>query len=181
MPAEITIRPRADYSDDQWAASGRLNSAVYSPEDVANWPGRVIEWSRPTWHALLWNADQTEAMANACLQVRAGLLAGEPVTIGGIGGVMTHPQHRHQGHAPAVIKASLDYFHAMGNVDFGLLVCEKSLVALYEHLGWQYWPGRMWVLQRGERVPFTFNMPMIHPLNRVPELAGEIDLCGPPW
>ena len=177
----MTIRTRAEYTEDQWTASGRLNAAVYSPEDVANWPGRAIEWSRLTWHALLWNADPTEALANACLQVRSGFCAGEPVTIAGIGGVMTHPQHRHQGLARVVIAASLDFFHSLGHVDFGLLVCEPQLIPLYGHLGWQKFPDTLWVTQRGERVPFTFNAPMVRPVCRSPDITGEIDLCGPPW
>lgn len=177
----ITIRTRSEYTAEQWSASGRLNDAVYSPAVVANWPGRVIEWSRPTWHVLVWNVNETETLANASLQVRTGLSGDVPVTIGGIGGVMTHPQHRHQGYARAAIAAGLDFFRSLGTVDFGLLVCEPALVALYEHLGWQCVPGTLWVTQHGQRVPFTFNQALVYAVNRPFDLSGEIDLCGPPW
>ena len=81
------------------------------------------------------------------------------VTIGGIGGVMTHPEYRGRGFATAAIDRCVDFFREQGDIDFGLLVCERDLIPFYEHLGWQLFSGEFFVTQCVERVKFDFCMP----------------------
>jgi hypothetical protein len=76
--------------------------------------------------------------------------------VGGIGGVKTHPALRGRGFATTAIQRALDFFQEQGDVDFGLLVCESSLVPFYERLGWGSLPGDLFVTQRQATVPFTF-------------------------
>ena len=88
---------------------------------------------------------------------------------------------RRRGLASAAIRRALDFFGKQGDVDFALLVCEPSLVPFYERLGWQRFPGDLFVTHQQATVPFTFNLPMTIPIGLRESLGGIIDLMGPPW
>lgn len=177
----ISIHLKAELEESERSALGRLNAAVYSPEDVANWPGRALEWSPPRWNTIVWNDERTEALAHAGMVIRQARFNERNVLIGGIGGVMTHPAYRRQGRAAAAIERCLKFFEEQEHVDFGLLVCEPTLIPFYEHLGWNPFPGEMYVSQHGTRTRFTFNQPMLKAIQLFGEYTGKIDLQGPPW
>lgn len=167
--------------DAERSALRELGQAVYTPDAVANWPGRTIEWAPRQASVLVWDNSTGRAIAHAGCLVRDARCNNRDVKIGGIGGVMTHPEHRRKGYAAAAIEACLGFFRDRGDVDFALLVCDESLIPLYEHLGWTLFPGELVVLQRGERVPFTFNRPLTRTVRGACDPAGSIDLLGPPW
>jgi GNAT superfamily N-acetyltransferase len=177
----ITVRLRSELTDAERSALGTLNGAVYPPDAVANWPGRVIQWSRPQWSVMVWSDDDTQVLAHAGIVVRDGRLNDRDIKIGGIGGVMTHPEFRHQGYATTAIARCVQFFRDQGDIDIGLLVCESRLLPFYSHLGWQPFPGTMLTEQAGQSVPFVFNLPMTFPIRIADELTGTIDLLGPPW
>jgi predicted acetyltransferase len=103
------------------------------------------------------------------------------VKLGDIGGVKTHPASRNRGLARTAIQRALDFFREHKDVDFGLLVCEPTLIPFYERLGWQRFIGSLLVTQKQATVPFTFNLPMTISLRLQESLDGTIDLLGPPW
>jgi GNAT superfamily N-acetyltransferase len=173
-----SLQPVAEMTAGEQAALGALTAAVYPPEVAAAWPGHAIEWT-PAGHRLIgW--DGGGALCHAGLFVRDAKWNDRPVRVGGVGGVKTHPAARGRGLASAAIRLALDFFRGR-EADFALLVCEPALVAFYERLGWRTFPGELLVRQRGETVPFTFNLCMTAP-GSLPELpTGTIDLLGPPW
>jgi hypothetical protein len=164
---------------EESASLAILNTAVYPPEVVANWPGNAIEWARTQWRVIGWD-HQGRAVSHVGVIIRDGMAGDAAAMIGGIGGVMTHPNARRQGWAAKCIAMAVEFF-SMESVDFALLVCEPELVPVYERIGWQLYPDRLLVTQHGKRCQFTFNLPMVKPICRPVPTSGAIDLLGPPW
>ena len=134
----------------------------------------------PTYRVLVSDGDG-RLVAHAGLLVRDVLANGQPVRVGGIGGVMTHPDMRRQGLAAAAMANAVEFFRHLGDVDFALLVCESHLLAYYAQIGWQPFGGRLIVRQWGEPEEFTFNQVMTYPIRSASTPEGVIDLLGPPW
>lgn len=174
------LRPVADLTEREQRALRTLSLAVYPPETAAAWPGRAIEWAAHQWSVIGWDAEGA-ALCYVGVVLREARWNDRAVKVGGIGSVKTHPATRGQGFATTAIRQALDFFREQGNVDFGLLVCEPSLVPFYECLGWRRFPGDLFVTQRQATVPFTFNLPMTTPIRLQEPLGGKIDLLGPPW
>jgi ribosomal protein S18 acetylase RimI-like enzyme len=176
---QIDLHRVADLSAVETGALQELSRAVYPPEAAANWPGRGIEWAPAAW-CVVCREDDGRALSYVGLIVREGRLNDSPAKIGGIGGVKTHPDARRQGLASQCLRRAIEFFDEQA-VDFALLVCESSLVGLYEKLGWRLYPGALFVNQHDRKERFTFNLPMVHPVCSSSPVAGVIDLAGPPW
>jgi GNAT superfamily N-acetyltransferase len=174
------LRQVADLTAGEQTALRTLSLAVYPPEVAAAWPGRAVEWAAHQWAVVGWDADGA-ARSYVGLVLRDARWGDRPVNIGGIGGVKTHPAFRRQGIATAALQRALDFFRGQGDVDFGLLACEASLVPFYERLGWRRFPGELFVTQRRAAVPFTFNQVLTAPVRFQEPLTGTINLLGPPW
>ena len=177
----ITIRLKSELSDTESSALGVLNAAVYPPDEVGNWPGRLLEWSPRLISVIVWNEDQSQAVTHAGIVLRDARLNDMPVRIGGIGGVMRHPALRRQGFCAAAIAQCINFFREQGDIYFGLLVCEGPLIPFYERLGWRLFPGELLVRQHGQQETFTFLQTMTLPINSSQNPSGVIDLMGPPW
>jgi GNAT superfamily N-acetyltransferase len=173
-----SFQPVADLTTSEQSAVRELSRAVYPPEVVEAWPGRVIEWAGPQRCVIGWDGDAAACFVGMTL--RDATWNDRPVLVGGIGNVKTHPAARGRGLATAAMGRAGDFFRA-NSVDFVLLVCEPGLVAFYERLGWRTFPGELLVSQRGETVPFTFNLCMTAPMWLTNPLTGTINLLGAPW
>jgi ribosomal protein S18 acetylase RimI-like enzyme len=176
---QFNLHKVADLTASESATLQELSAAVYPPDVAANWPGRAIEWAPATWCVVCRDNDG-RALSYVGIILREGRVNDSPAKIGGIGGVKTHPAARRQGLASRCIRRAIEFFDEQA-VDFALLVCESSLVALYEKLGWRLYPGPLYVSQHGRKERFTFNLPMIHPVCSPGPVGGVIDLAGPPW
>ncbi|MBI2519136.1 MAG: GNAT family N-acetyltransferase [Bdellovibrio sp.] len=175
----IELYRATELTQNQIAALRTLSQAVYPPESIVNWPGRSIEWAAAEWRIFCWD-EQGKALSHVGVFLRQGQINGTPVTIGGVGGILTHPDSRRQGLASKGIHRAIDFFRD-GGADFALLVCEPDLVPLYKKLDWQTFSGTLLVLQQGVPCEFTFNLPMtLGVLSQSPH-EGIIDLMGPPW
>jgi GNAT superfamily N-acetyltransferase len=175
----IKLHKVADLTTDETAALGELNTAVYPPVIVASWQGRSIEWASAQWRIIYWDSDG-RALCHVGIVLRTGQVNEKPVTIGGVGGVMTHPNARSQGLASKAINRAIEFFSEQ-RIDFGLLVCETKLVPFYERLHWRCYADELIVTQHGKKCAFTFNRPMIHSVCTDGPSVGAIDLHGPPW
>jgi predicted acetyltransferase len=66
-----------------------------------------------------------------------------PVRIAAVGGVMTYPQFRREGHATALLRRAAV---SAGGFDISMLFCDPNIVGFYEGLGWHVLaPGRVLV------------------------------------
>lgn len=172
-----TLQKVDELTVEQQSARRQLTLTVYPPTE--EWDGSSIEWASGQWCALHCDSDE-QVLCYAGAIIRAGRLNDAVVKIGGIGGVMTHPDARNKGLASLLIGRLTDFFKEQ-QVDFALLVCEPNLIPFYERTGWQSFPGDLFVRQGDERVRFTFNLPMTKAICSPNLIDGVIDLLGPPW
>jgi aminoglycoside 2'-N-acetyltransferase I len=168
-----------DLTSAERAALAELSRVVYPPAEWADWPGREIEWADAEWGVRIFD-DEGSLVSYTGIVLRDALADGQPVRIGGVGGIKTHPRARGRGYARRGIELAHECFLREG-ADFALLVCEPHLVAYYASLGWEEFEGTLLVRQRGETVPFTFNRVMTRPVRIDGPRRGVIDLCGGPW
>jgi len=177
---DIELCRMAELTDVEYADLAALSRAVYPREVSADWPGRDLEWAAAE-SAVCIRAADGELVCFVGVVIRSAMHDGQPVRIGGIGGVKTHPSARRQGLAAQAIRRAVEFFHEQSDIAFGLLVCESDLLGYYGRLGWQEFGGRLIVTQRGVPVDFTFNRVMVCGVQSAARLTGAIDLLGPPW
>lgn len=179
MSITTSLKARSDFSESDTASLRDLKDAVYPPEQEGEWEGASREWALPQWGVFV-RGDAGELVSYTGVVQRDGSVDGLAVTIGGVGGIATHPEHRGRGYAALGMGRALDYL-AGRNTDFALLVCRDELVAYYSRMGWLVFEGDLVVTQFGEPETFTFNRVMVGDLvSRAPR-SGTIDLNGPPW
>lgn len=179
MSITISLKAHDDFSDEDRQALRELKAAVYPPERESAWEGASREWAGPEWGVFV-RDDAGNLVSYTGVVKREGSIDGRPVSIGGIGGIATHPDHQGKGYAPLGMGRALDYLTTRGT-DFALLVCRDELVDYYSRLGWALFAGELLVTQFGEPETFTFNRVMTGDLNRPAPKSGTIDLQGPPW
>ena len=179
METRIEFSPTSAMTASDREELRALSVAVYPPDQWADWPGRLIEWSDAEWGVRIF--DEHDALASYTgVVVRDAAVDGRPVRIGGVGGIKTRPDARGRGYARLGVEKALEFFGSAG-VDFALLVCEPELVSYYAATGWVEFRGRVLVRQRGVVEEFTFNRVMTHDVHAAAPLGGEIDLRGGPW
>lgn len=173
MTVTALLRPTADLTPDETDELTAMKDAVYPDFSPA-----PREWAPRDWGVFVRHEDQLVSYTG--IVIRAGLVDETAVTIGGIGGVATHPAHRGKGYASLAMGRALD-FMLRRNVDFALLVCRDELVDYYSKLGWRLFDGCLLETQYGKPEVFTFNEVLVGDLNSTAPTSGTIDLKGPAW
>jgi hypothetical protein len=166
-------------SDRQKNGIAGLRSAVYPPEVLATLPGKLFTWASPEWSVLLW--DENELVSRVGLVVREVASNGETKTIGGIGGVMTHPEREGKGYASTAMREAAKLFDEKFGVDFALLFCRPHLVEFYKRLQWKPYLGQVFVEQPQGRFDFSASGPMVLDVIEHAPVNGTLDLNGLPW
>ena len=136
------------------------------------------EWSDVDWHVLLRVSRQL--ISHVEIVERTGTVAGQPVKLGGIGGVVTLPEWRGRGLATAALEPSAAFMRDELQVDFGLLICDEHMIPFYNRLGWQVVEGPLTFDQPGGKVVFD-DVTMVLPCVGTDWPEGASDLCGLPW
>jgi len=166
-------------SDRQKNDIQQLRSVVYPPEVLATLPGISFSWASPQWSVLLW--EQDELVAKVGLLVREIISNGEAKSIGGIGGVMTHPEKQGKGYASEAMREAAKIFDEKSNVSYALLFCRPHLVEYYKRLLWKPFEGLVFVEQPQGKIEFSANGAMVLDVKEQAPLKGSIDLNDLPW
>jgi aminoglycoside 2'-N-acetyltransferase I len=167
------------YSDTQQNGLAQLCSAVYPPEVLATLPGRVFTWASPQWSVFLW--DGGELVSRVGLVMREIVSNGEAKIIGGIGGVMTHPEKQGKGYASKAMREAHRLFEEELQVTFALLFCRPHLVEFYKRIKWEPFQGLVFVEQPQGKIEFSANGAMVLDVMEQAPLHGVLDLNGLPW
>ena len=170
MPLEtrVEVRAEGDLTEEECE---RLNWPWDAPE-------RDFEWSAPDWRVLVWV--EGRVVSQAAILERVGRVAGQPVKLGGVGGVIALPEWRGRGLTGAAMRRAAEFMCRELGVEFGLLVCEEDVVAFYERLGWQVVEGPLTFDQSGGKATWPAAV-MVLPCGEKEWPGGTIDLCGLPW
>jgi aminoglycoside 2'-N-acetyltransferase I len=136
------------------------------------------EWSDVDWHVLL--RVDGRLVSHAEIVERMGTVDGHPVSLGGIGGVVTLPEWRGRGLATATLERAAAFMRDDLRVAFGLLICDERMIPFYSRLGWQVVGGPLTFDQPGGKVVFD-DVTMVLPCTDEDWPEGTIDLCGLPW
>ncbi|MEA3439725.1 MAG: GNAT family N-acetyltransferase [Chloroflexota bacterium] len=135
-------------------------------------------WSSVDWHILLWVGNQL--VSHAEIVEREISVRGEKVLVGGIGGVVTRPQWRHRGLASTAMEVAQSYICGELNLEFGLLMCDETVVSFYEKLGWEVVKSLLVFDQPTGKVAFEDTV-MVYGCGSKIWPDGRIDVQGPPW
>lgn len=166
--------------DATWEDVRSLHELVWSPAYMATRTWRDVVWDNAHLRVLVREAESSSVVSHVGIYVRDILWNGRSVTVGGIGGVMTHPDARTKGLASVAMAAATDHFRTVVRADFALLFCEPHNFALYRGLGWHPFDGEVIAEQPSGRIRFDAMTPFVHDLTLAPR-SGVIDLRGLPW
>jgi aminoglycoside 2'-N-acetyltransferase I len=156
-----------------------LSNSVHSPGSPPNPVTAGLEWADETLRAMAWQEGRMVCHVGAL--IRDATMDGRAVKVGGVGGVMTAPDARRQGHAKAALMAMGRHLIEVRQVSFLMLFCAPALHGLYGSLGWRRFTGKLLIGQRGGSIAFPLEPPMVQDGTETVPAAGVLDLGGPPW
>ena len=166
-------------TDTQKESLKQLRTAVYPTAMLATLIGKQVTWMSPQWSILVWDGD--ELVSRVGLVVREIISNGEPKVIGGIGGVLTHPERQDKGHATETMREAVRLFNQDLKVAYGLLFCGSRLIEFYKRLQWKPFEGQVFVQQLRGKIEFSANNAMVLDVKEQAPLNGLLDLNGLPW
>lgn len=135
-------------------------------------------WADVDWHVLVWI--EGELASHVEIIDRTGTVGGQPMRLGGIGGVATASEWRGRGLATVGMSKAAQFLCGDLDVEFGLLICGQEMMPFYHRLGWQITAGPLVFDQPEGKVTFH-DVVMVLPCQGQEWPAGTIDLCGLPW
>jgi GNAT superfamily N-acetyltransferase len=170
----ITLRARSDLSPTERAEVDALFAAAFADgvDDLA--------WATSEWYVLVRDLDGVLTSMIEILE-RTVTVDSQPVRVGGIGGVGTHPDYRRLGHSTAALRVAADFLRENLAVPFGLLVTGEEEIPFYGRLGWRVIAGAVTFDQPGDRIFVSDGVNMVLPLGPDPWPSGPVHLCGLPW
>jgi len=135
-------------------------------------------WSPVDWYIWL----RLDGVIVSILEIieRTVSVAGQPVPVGGIGGVGTDPTFRGRGFASQTMCAAIEHIHSQIEADFGLLICDNHTVSFYSVLGWEVINDPVYFDQPSGKV-LNPGLTMVYALTRRPWPKGPVDFNGYPW
>ena len=156
-----------------------LRAAVYPAEALATLIGKQVTWVSPQWSILVWDGD--ELVSRVGLVVREIVSNGETKLIGGIGGMLTHPERQEKGYASEAMREAARLFNEELKVAYALLFSGSRLIEFYKRLQWKPFEGQVFVEQLRGKIEFSANHAMVLDVKEQAPLNGSLDLNGLPW
>lgn len=106
-------------------------------------------------------------------------VAGQPVIVGGVGGVVTLPAWQSRGYARELMQHAIRVFQTW-EVNAGLLFCLPRRIPFYESQGWSVIRHPVMVEQPSGEVVSPLEV-MVLPIRGYHWPAGEVQLGSFPW
>jgi aminoglycoside 2'-N-acetyltransferase I len=170
---EITIKAVEDLTPAERERTQEVDRLSFSGD---NGPGD-IEWSENQW--LVMGAVDDTIVSQICLLMREVDVGGQKITVGGVGGVATDPEHRQRGYAGKLLRASESFMREL-DLPFGVLVCGEERMHWYASHGWVKIDNKT-IFQNSGIDRELDGIMMILPLKDQPWPEGVLNLNGKPW
>jgi GNAT superfamily N-acetyltransferase len=137
-----------------------------------------LEWRPKDLHFVLYSDGQPVSHAGVLRHVVN--VNGNPVTVGGVGGVVTVPKAQGNGFARRLMQHAAKFLGLEWKVDAGLLFCLPNMVAYYENLGWLVLKSEVLIEQQNGRIVSPLQV-MVLPLRESSWSSGTVELQSLPW
>ena len=147
-------------------------------EDIFGVASLQLRWRPKDLHFLLYS--NHEPVSHVGVLKHVVRVNGEPVTVGGVGGVVTVPEAQKQGLARRLMQHAARFFASEWKVDAGLLFCLPNLGSYYEALGWQGTNSSVTIEQPGGQLVSPLRV-MVLPLMERRWSDESIELQSLPW
>jgi predicted acetyltransferase len=170
----VALRRRADLAPAEQAEVDALYAVLFGEDD------EVLTWARGEWYVLVRTAAGALSSMIEILE-RTVTVDGQPVRVGGVGGVGTHPEHRLRGHSTAALRVAADFMRDTLRAPFGLLMTGEEEIPFYGRLGWQPIANPVTLDQPGGRIVVSDAVHMAMTLGPDPWPSGPVHLGGLPW
>jgi aminoglycoside 2'-N-acetyltransferase I len=141
-------------------------------------PAASIELAHPDLRVIV-EVDE-QPVCHVGLYRREGVWRERKTRIGGVGGLVTHPDFRHQSLASVALDAALHTLRDEKSNDFALLLSPSETAGFFTKRNWKPFMGEVYAEQNHLRARFDALQPLVYYLKRAPH-EGELDLCGLPW
>jgi predicted acetyltransferase len=166
--------------NSSWEAAEKLLDLVWPDDVMQTIAWRDVAWAHAGQRILVSDGKPPhDVVCHVGLFTRNARWNDKDVTIGGVGGVATHPDRRGQGYATAAMRTAVQCFAREGK-DFAVLFCEPHNFSFYRNLGWHPFQGEVFAEQPQGRIRFDLMAAFVFDLKLAPR-DGTIDLCGLPW
>ena len=147
-------------------------------EDIFEVQPLTLRWRHKDVRFVLY--DQGEPVSHAGILKHSVSVNGEPVSVVGLGGVVTVPEAQGKGFARQLVRHAMRFAEGEWKVDAGLLFCRPQMVAYYEGLGWQVVESPVIIEQPSGKIASPLQV-MVLPFGEVCWPAGSVDLQSLPW
>jgi GNAT superfamily N-acetyltransferase len=137
-----------------------------------------LRWRSKDRHVLRY--DDGRLVAKASVLKHRLFVAGQPLWVGGVGGVITIPAAQKRGHATALMQFIAAYLRDDLCVPFGLLFCREALMPFYARLGWQLVQEQVVIEQPGGDVLSPVPV-MVLACSAAAWPEGSVRLASEPW
>lgn len=135
-------------------------------------------YALPEWYLLGHSAGNPVAQVGV-LQ-RTITVDQKSLLIGGVGFLITEPEHRGRGFATSMMKEAMSFVGTRLGLPYALLTCKPKLESLYSGMGWRTASGlNVFVQPTGSRS--CGGLIMVRECGGLSWPDGKIDLCGLPW
>jgi len=168
----VDVRRTADLDEAEIAAFAQWTRDIFGEQEDK------YEWAKPDWRVVVRIGDRY--VCQAAITECAATAGGEPVKLGGIGGLMTPRPWRGRGLAAAAMREAAAFLRDTLRVEFGLLLCSADLVPFHCKLDWRHVSAPLTFDQPSGKVRWDEKV-MVLPCTDRAWPAGPIDLCGLPW
>ena len=137
-----------------------------------------LSWRPKDLHFLLYL--DGEPVSHVGILKHAVIVVGEPITVGGVGGVVTVPEAQERGYAHRLMQHAAKFLESEWKVEAGLLFCLSRLMPYYARLGWQAVEDSVLIEQPAGQIVSPMRV-MTLPFGGRSWPPGDIELRSYPW
>ena len=141
-------------------------------------PYAGMAYAKADWNVLVYTGDILAA--NIEIVEHTVTVGGQPLRVGGIGGVATLPEYRGRGLASRGMSAAVKFMRDELGLEYGLLITSARRITLYEGMGWQVVSAPAYFDQPSGKIQ-NEGITMSLTMTGKPWPPGIVDFCGLPW
>ena len=172
MEQSVEIKSVKNLSAEEQDEVYQLLTIVFEA-DISTW-----SWSQDDWRLLV--RVDNRIVSHVAITERTCLVNGQPVKVGGVGGVGTHPEWRNQGLAALAMQKTAGFLVNTLKVDFGVLFCATEMVPYYQRLGWRVIDASVFFEDEGKKM--RCDCPVMYLPGTKPYWPwGDVDISGHLW